>query len=64
LGQKSLRDKELRQKDFSRFLAISAQRKKAKFGSPKPLFWQEADSPRLSVMWVMLQASKPLFIVF
>jgi hypothetical protein len=49
LGQKSLRRNELRQKDFSRFLAISAQRKRAKFETPKPLFWREANSLRLSV---------------
>jgi hypothetical protein len=47
LGPKSLGDKELRQKEFSRFLAISAQRKRAKFRTPKPLFWRDADLPRL-----------------
>jgi hypothetical protein len=39
---------DLRQKDFSRFLAISAQRKMAKIGTPKPLFWQSATSPHIS----------------
>jgi hypothetical protein len=32
LGQKLLLHKDLRQKDFSRFLAISAQRKRAILG--------------------------------
>jgi hypothetical protein len=50
LGQKSLRRKELRQKEFSRFLAISAPRKRANFGSPKPLFWRQANWPLLLEM--------------